>query len=240
VFCLAWGVLALALLSLFDVKQPQYLLPLIPAAALATTWLLFEENLVSVAEERAIAGLMAPVVVIGALLAVLPKLPPAVPAPPVLRNLSPLVGVCVMVVGFALGWLPHRPVRQRARDMAIITVVLAVFVLLGVASQFDRFYEVGDVAQFLGDAGRNGRPLAYVGHYDGQYDFAGRLPQPLAVLGPDQVAAWSDTHPDGLLVTDSTEWQPPTVPGERPAYRSAGRDREVVVWAVNAVAATAP
>jgi 4-amino-4-deoxy-L-arabinose transferase-like glycosyltransferase len=240
VFCLVWVTLPLILLSLLGVKQPPLLLPLVPASALVTAWLLFDEKFDRVGDDRALAGMMAPVIVIGAALAVLPSLRRTGLVPEMLINLSPLVGVGLMVIGFALGWLPHRPVRERALEMAMMVVALTVLALVGAASQFDAFLRVDEVAQHLAQPQQQGRPVAHVGSYDGQYQFAGRLPRPLDVIEPAQVADWAAANPAGVLVSSAGVWQPRTVPGAAPMLRTIVRDDQIVVWDAAALAGPGP
>ena len=45
-----------------------------------------------------------------------------------------------------------------------------------------------------------GRPAAYVGHYQGEFGFVGRLAEPMAVLRPAEAVDWARRHPDGLVV----------------------------------------
>jgi 4-amino-4-deoxy-L-arabinose transferase-like glycosyltransferase len=63
-------------------------------------------------------------------------------------------------------------------------------------------YDLRPTAQLLGAAAAEHRALGMVGGYDGEFDFAGRLLDPVAELhGDDAVKAFAQAHPDGLVVT---------------------------------------
>jgi 4-amino-4-deoxy-L-arabinose transferase-like glycosyltransferase len=236
-FCLVWSAAPLAILSALEVKQPQFLLPLLPAAALFLSWLLFAPNRDEQENESAVfSGLAIPLIVIGCALAVLPKLPHVEVLPPLLWELSPFVGVGVVLVGVVTALLPPRRVTKRVLDMAAGSVLLAVFVILGVGSQFDVLQRVEPVAAQVALAQQAGRPVAHVGDYHGEYQYAGRLARPLAVIAPAQAAQWPSWHPDGVIVTYSDLWQPAASAGARPLYQGSYRDRLVAVWDSSALA----
>jgi 4-amino-4-deoxy-L-arabinose transferase-like glycosyltransferase len=60
-------------------------------------------------------------------------------------------------------------------------------------------YPLQAIGEALAKAEAADRTSAYVGHYQGEFQFAGRLRRPVTQLSPDQVAAWVRTHPNGLL-----------------------------------------
>lgn len=237
VFCLLWVVLPLALLSLWPLRQAHLLLPLVPASALLTAWLLYDERFAGVGDDRAIAGMMAPVILIGAALAVLPGLRRYGIVPEFFANLSPFVGVGFMVIGFALGWLPHRAVEDRAHEMAVMVMALTAVVLVAAGSQFDAFHRVDDVAVHLAQQQAQGRAVAHLGAYDGRYQFAGRLRARVDVVEAAQLAAWVAANPAGVIVGDVGNLQPRRGAGTAPLLRAAEGDRQMVVWDAAAFAA---
>jgi hypothetical protein len=56
----------------------------------------------------------------------------------------------------------------------------------------------------LGRLERERHPLAHVGKYRGEYQFAGRLRKPLEVIGADDLPQWFARHPDGYVVLFSS------------------------------------
>lgn len=235
-FCLVWGASGLALLSLLPGKQPQWLLPLLPAGALFVAWLLFEPTLEGRGERHAFAGMSLPLMVAGALMAALPKLPRVEFLPEILWNLSPWVGISIIGLGVALAWLPVVETRRRVVSMAMASVALVVFVILGAGSRFDALYTVDGTARRLAELERERRPIAHVSEYHGQYHFAGRLRNSLQVIEPVQAPLWAQQFPDGVLVTYSRAWQPLTMPGAAPLWETSFRDHSVKLWESRALA----
>lgn len=63
-------------------------------------------------------------------------------------------------------------------------------------------YDLRPTAHLLASAEKANRPIAYLGNYEGQFHFEGRLQQPIKELFGDQaLQAFAHDHPDGLIVT---------------------------------------
>lgn len=224
VFCLLWLLPPLLLLSLLPLKQPQYLLPLLPAGVLLASRLLLANDLRKLHEEKGFAGMAIPLILLGGVLMVLPRLPRIEFLPGLLWQQSPLVGIAIMGVGIATAWLPMKDTRRRVFDIAALGVSLVVVVLLGAGSQFSSLYPVPAVAAEIAKAQAAGRPVAHVGEYRGEYQFAGRLRAPLAVIEPARAAAWAAANPTGVLVAHSDTWQPRVMSGAKPLLHIQFRD----------------
>ena len=235
-FCMAWVFPTLALLSLYDVKQPQMLLPLLPAGVLAGCYLLFDGEIPPGDEDRPLAGMSIPLILLGGLFAVMPKLPRVEFLPGFLWELSPLIGVGVIVVGIVLAWLPFKESRQRVLETAAFSASLVAIVVLVVGSQFEPLREVKDVARALAQAQQARRPIAHVGDYQGQFHFYGRLEHPLSVLAADEAEAWAERYPSGVLVVYAGAWQPRLRPGARPMLEAPYLDGAVYAWEAAALA----
>lgn len=62
-------------------------------------------------------------------------------------------------------------------------------------------YDLRPSARLLGAAERANQPIGYLGSYDGQFHFEGRLTQPVSELYGDQaVQDFAHAHPDGVIV----------------------------------------
>jgi hypothetical protein len=72
-------------------RQPHFMLPLFPAFALAITYLLFDDDLADKHEDSFMASMSLPVILLGGLLAVLPRLPQIEFLPQLLWQLPPWV-----------------------------------------------------------------------------------------------------------------------------------------------------
>jgi len=238
-FCLIWAASVIFILSLFGVRQPQFLLPIVPAFSLAVTYLLFDDDLVEYAHDSIGSSMALPIILAGGMIAILPGLPRIDFLPGFISRISPLVGIAVVLVGVAMGWLPLAQIRQRIVDVTAAAVVMTVFVLLAFGWQFNMLYEVDDVANMLAHAQLEQRPIACVGSYDGQFQFAGRLRQPLDVIDATAVDAWFTEHPRGLLVTYTDAWQPAAGANIRLVYEHQYLHQRVRMWEVVAAASTA-
>jgi hypothetical protein len=53
-----------------------------------------------------------------------------------------------------------------------------------------------------------GRSVAYLGNYHAQFQFPGRLRQPLIELSPENADDWIARHPDDLVVLEGSQKTP--------------------------------
>jgi 4-amino-4-deoxy-L-arabinose transferase-like glycosyltransferase len=229
-FCMLWAVTVIGILSLFPVRQPQLLLPLVPAFFLVTGWLLLDERLADHDHSRLASTMIFPLMLLGAALAVVPKLPRIEFLPEILWQLSPFVGVAVIGLGVAVGWLPIPEVRTRILNMAVTVVVVLALVTLTLGWQLNADHDASGLARPLRAAQRDGKPVAHVGPYAGQFHFVAQLGQPLTVLAPDEAAAWVAANPDAWLITYSNGWQPRAPAGAIPDYEQAYDGAQLRLW----------
>ncbi len=234
-FCMLWATSVIVLFSLFEVKQPQFLLPVVPAFFLVANWLLLDEEHAVHDHSRLASTMIFPLLLLGGLLAILPGLPPVPYLPDFLWQLSPFVGVGIIVVGVAVGWLPLPQIEARIANMAVTVAVITTLALLISGWQLSAHYELHGAARVLATAQQQGSAVAHIGAYRGQYHFAGRLTRPIEIVAPGQLELWAVGHPDGLIVTYVNAWQPPVVPGATPLYEQAYFDTHVRIWPVVAL-----
>lgn len=64
-------------------------------------------------------------------------------------------------------------------------------------------YPLTAIGHALAEAEQRSRPIAYIGNYQGEFQFSGRLRAPIAELSPAQTLAWAHQHPTGLLFARS-------------------------------------
>jgi 4-amino-4-deoxy-L-arabinose transferase-like glycosyltransferase len=63
-------------------------------------------------------------------------------------------------------------------------------------------WDLRPAAHLLGAAERANRPIAYLGNYEGQFHFEGRLTRPIDELSGEQALQdYARAHPDGVIVT---------------------------------------
>lgn len=206
-----WLLGVLLLFSLISGKQAYYLLPDFPAAALL---------LAAAAERQPRLGWLpgALLLALGGLLlgarAGWPPLPAAVQAG------APLAGGVLILLGLILLRWRSLPAQAGGLLLAVATLHAAATPLLRTQ------YDLTPTARILAEAARAQRPLAYVGVYQLQFHFAGRLHTPVAALDEADARAWARRHPHGLVVVeDATPAQTPA-----PLFQQPWRQRWVQVW----------
>ena len=239
-FCMTAIIMPVLILSLFVVKQPAYLLPIIPAGVLMITYLLLKDDLLSVDQDRAIAGMTFPLILIGCGLAILPKLPRVDFLSPKFWDLSPFVGVGVALVGIVLAFLPLHEIRQRVQNLAVLAVTTVVLGWLTLGAQFDALYRPNETANFVASMQNEQRPVAVIGPYDGEYQFTGRLKVPVQVLMPADVEQWFGWNPRGVLIADAQKWQPRGDINTKPLYEGKRFDSPIKAWDATSIGMVPP
>ncbi|MCX8017489.1 MAG: hypothetical protein N2690_06290, partial [Rhodocyclaceae bacterium] len=90
----------------------------------------------------------------------------------------------------------------RVATLAVGAAIAYALAQAAAAPYLWRHFDVGPIAREIRKLEEMGRPVAHVGEYHAQYQFAGRLNKPIDVLDadPQAVAAWLERHPDGVLI----------------------------------------
>jgi hypothetical protein len=155
---------------------------------------------------------------------------------PALGWTSAAAGLADVAIGVLVALdRPTGPVFRIATfSGAAAALVLALQV--AVASEIQSRFDVSGTAKFVAQAEADGHPIANVGDYHGQYEFAGRLTKPLDVIDADAAVAWATAHRDGLVIT-YPENDPVHATVEPPLYAHPYRGRYVAIWPAEAVVA---
>lgn len=220
--CLAVLLPALLVFSLISGKQPKYLLPLLPLVALLSA-----RGLADVARAQAhyrqwLAGGL--VLVVGLALTALPWWPGG---PAWLAQVQPLWGLALMLWSVVLfRWRPRLPQALRGTVLAawLVTATLYLAVVDLMAPQ----YRLQGLAAQLGQLQQTGHDIAWLGRYHGQFQFLGRLREPVQALHDKAgLRDWLGAHPDGYIVVKYSVARPgvPDTLTIRP-YRSGS----LVLW----------
>ena len=224
-FLLLWTIPTLIAFSLVSGKQPQYLLPLFPGAAL-----LFARALADDRQTARRLDLILPaffMAVIGVLLLLLPHLS-IEKLPDTVHTVSSLWGIGIfVVVGTLLAWRWSKTGHGVVALSLSMTLVIAL--LLGAVFQaIGKIYDVRPAALFLSQLQQQGAAIAHLGKYHNQYQFLGRLEQPLTVIETSGLQTWADQHPDGYVVGYHREL--PEETGPQPAYIQPYRGQWLSIW----------
>jgi len=191
---LAWVVPGLVALSSFGGKQIHYLMPLLPGFAL-----LAAEVCSDVEPHRWDAAAPAgAVALVGILLGAGAGLQHALGLPGWLGEVPPAWGL-VLLAG-ALVLARSRGAQGQVLALSLTSPALMLVVHLAGSRALARRYDLRPVAGLLEAGEQAARPIAFVGHYAGQFHFLGRLVRPIEDVPRSEVAAWKGRHPDGLVV----------------------------------------
>ncbi|MGH8618005.1 MAG: ArnT family glycosyltransferase [Burkholderiales bacterium] len=217
-FCLAWSLPVLAAFSFISGKQVHYLLPEFPAFALLAA--LGLSRLAGAPRRHTqwlVAGLL---IAVAATLLLLKeeRLASLVAADDRVWILS--TAIVFATVGALLALVRPVSYRHGAALLASATVTLFLSLHVGLFQAFGNAYDMAAPARFLAGVQAEGRPVAHVGKYHGQFHFAGRLREPLTVIWPNEVRRWAEQHPEGFVVSyQRGHWQPPVAPVFVQRYR---------------------
>ena len=123
------------------------------------------------------------------------------------QSSRPAWGWSVMAIALILGLLTLY--RRRLSVAAVsLALVAAVFAGFGYFFQYNGLaYNLSPAAQQVRTFNEQDVPYAFVGNYQGQLQFLGRLSQPMPILAANQVEAWVGQHAEGYLI--SVEKQKP-------------------------------
>lgn len=177
-FCLAWFLPAFIAFSLISGKQPHYLLPDFPAAALIIAFLLTKNTGKAPRPWEQIPP-AALLIVVGAVLLAAPVLPfkkiPDWVAEQHLFWAGLIVLAGLLIAKAPLSMAVHP--RVRALGAGMVLFIAALHLIL--APRFDDQYSMEPNGKVLAQFEAEGWSLFQFGKYHGQYQFAGRLTRPI-------------------------------------------------------------
>lgn len=191
-FCLAWMAPVFISFSFISGKQIHYLVPLFPAFALFVGHLLAREKAGAVWLPALLAALVGGTMLYFAV-AGLPGSLGIWGELPWWPGLALLVAAAATIrAGKHESW--------RLQALAVLGASLFALVQLYIAPGAARSYDMHPMANAIKKLQQQGVPVANLGRYHAQFQFAGRLEQPLAQLGPGDQAAWLEKNPQGAVV----------------------------------------
>ncbi len=231
--CLVWVVGALILLSLVSGKQPHYVLPLIPGVALLVA------AGARVDEKASRFGLLPWIVFagFGLVLFAIFFAKAKIISEFKIASIPDGLGLAVMELGalsVAIGvsgmWRHGRTPNLDIPNLALATIVLGIGLNVFAGQNIFRLYDVSPTAMVLATIEEQGRPIGHVGKYHGQFQFLGRLTNPLEVLAATDIESWANANPNGVLVGYHRSL--PATVGDT-LDRQVFRSRTLVIWEVD-------
>jgi len=201
-FCWMWLLISFLLFSLLPSKQLHYLIPALPAFALICA----RYSSLPLNTGRPIQELLPALLLlaIGVLLSQLSRLP-GLSGLHWAQAIEPGWGLSVATIALALTL--YALTRSRLPIAAIATAMTAsicigfFYFFRDAGSQYD----LRPAATFLRQLNEQRIPNAFIGDYQGQLHFLGRLTQPIAVIQPQQAKDWYTQHPNGYLLSVNRE-----------------------------------
>ncbi|MEI8570701.1 glycosyltransferase [Methylomonas sp. LW13] len=196
-FCLVWLVSTFVVFSLLPSKQIHYLIPMLPAFAL-----LVAKVVVHTQKPRLGGEWLLPVLfgAIGVFLVYLPKVP-GLSKLNWVQTVQPAWGLSVLAIAVMLALLVW---IKRTLSVAAISTALVAAIFVGFIFFF-RYagpaYDLQPAALKVKSFNDQHIPYVYVGNYQGQFNFLGRLTQSLPVLPAERLADWASQHADGYLIS---------------------------------------
>ena len=101
----------------------------------------------------------------------------------------------------ALLFFARSGTAAQLRALAFATLFGMTVVGAGVVPALVPYADPAPVARVLAGLQARQVPLAHLGKYHAQYNFAGRLAAPIEILDPPELAAWVAAHPEGRVMT---------------------------------------
>ena len=223
-FCASWFIPAFVVFSAISGKQPHYLLPEFPALALFGAFLLTHWPDPCRRPRIAMALPAALFLLVGAAVAGVPLLP--VTLPYVVQQFQPVGGIVLIVAVLAIIAFARPGLGRTVSNLTTLSAVAIIAAHLAAGPVLVEVYDVSPVAGKLAEWQKAGHPIAHYGKYHGQFQFPGRLHEPVAVIGDGNAADWLAQNPTGKIV--SYRRSEPT--GAKPEIVRRFRGKWMIVW----------
>ncbi|HET7932276.1 MAG TPA: glycosyltransferase family 39 protein [Rhodanobacteraceae bacterium] len=227
-FVACWWVPPFVAFCAISGKQIHYLLPLLPAWALAGAWLLQQAG----ARLRPwLFGLLAILAAAG--IAALPWLVARAfgYAPPHAVALLAAVAL-VVAVGAWRAW------GRSARGLALSATALLSVALLAATLAMRPAIDVQPAAAFVRQTLRAHIPIVHITWQDGLFGYAGRLEQPLPWITRPQLLPWCLAHPDGIVLVSESHNDPEAGKPFKTWPYFGSRDHRIAAWRAADILAT--
>jgi hypothetical protein len=117
--------------------------------------------------------------------------------------------------------------RRRSAGLAFLTLALVAGLHVAFAGLAEEAYDLEPIARYVKVLERQGRPIAFVGHYHGQLHFLGRLERPFEIVAPGAELIWAHRHPRGKVIQD-LDYAPPDL--VRADFAQPYRDDVLAIW----------
>ncbi|MDP6604214.1 MAG: hypothetical protein QGG17_08480, partial [Rhodospirillales bacterium] len=232
-FCLIWFVFAVIGLSFIGVRQPHYLIPSMPAGALLAAFALSNAAPAGRRMDWFVVGPIFAVVVAGTIaLLVLQAWPGWANSAAWIKETDPLAALPVALAALVIASVRLIRWRLGVVRLAVAAVLVVAAGHVALRPHLGAAFDLEPLARHIAGAQNQGALVANVHKYHGQYQFLGRLSEPLAVTWQHGARQWAETHPDAKMIVSHR-----TLPeGLEPEFAQRFRGRVVAVWDAREVA----
>ena len=231
-FCLVWLAAVVVILALVSGKQPHYLIPSLPAAALLMAAVLGTGADRTGRFDQVIPALLFTLPALALALAIgVPPLPQSAGLPAIARELAPLAALPTAGAAVIAAWMPLRIPPWRVVFMGAAAVLLVISGHLAVQPHLRQAFDLRPLAEYVGELQSQGIEVANVHKYHGQYQYLGRLRQPLAITWQHEARQWAAAHPEARMIVSHDEMPE----GVEPGFVQRFRGRLVAVWKAETV-----
>jgi 4-amino-4-deoxy-L-arabinose transferase-like glycosyltransferase len=199
-FCVFWLLPVLLAFSCISGKRVHYLLPLVPAFSLVISRLLLSASESDWKKGHRYYAITLGL--LGVLLALLPLVNGRLIHLKILLGLSPTWGLLVMGLALTSWQLSSRDAGQSVQRIAATTVFSLLLMAAGFFTINGIRYDTTPAARKIAALQAQHREVAIMtDKYHGQFQFTGRLEQPLRVIyGVAALQNYAVAHPDSYLV----------------------------------------
>lgn len=203
---LIWSAASFVIFSAISGKQPHYLLPIFPALALFVAYILSLKS----QDDSPATGHRVPVMVLGVVALILlvgllskdlvePLLKK--PLPEWVDAAQPLWLLPVVILAFAAAFTKSCGPRAEVRLIAAVATSVIVMLHMSAAPAFSLAYDLEPAAKQVKAYQDQGRPVAYIGKYHGEFQFLGRLTTPLTTMQSlAEGMTWAKANPTGVII----------------------------------------
>ena len=230
-FCLAWAVPTLVILSAVSGKQPYYLVPSLPALALILARLAAGATVGGPSERGVIGALFALPAIALAAIAIFPSAIQAGDVASSLARLAHVPALVPMIAAVLIAALPMRDTQVRTAGLALAGCALVLAVHVAARPLLAADFDVSPMARAIAGLQDEGRLVAHVHTYHGQYHFPDRLAKPLAITFKEEAFEWAKAHTDAAMVVSHDSLPK----GVEPIFAQTLRGRIMGLWPAQAV-----
>jgi 4-amino-4-deoxy-L-arabinose transferase-like glycosyltransferase len=194
-----WGQSAGRMVESFAHRQPfWWYVPILPALLLP--WLLWPTvwratRRLARGRDRADMGLRLAAVWVAGPFVILSAFSGKAP-----HYLLPVLPALALVAARGLDLLPDAPrARRLATPLAMLSTLAVVVVHLAAEQRLHTAHDIKLLSLQLAALQREGYALAYFGNYHGQFQFLGRMAQPIVEIGTEPT--WLNVHPKSKVIS---------------------------------------